>query len=160
VPDSQSTTVGQAADDWLKEAEASGLEWSTVLHYRQHVDHHIRPLIGSLKLTAVTTPRVHAFADELKASGRSAEMTRRAVQSLGRIFRFAKGRGLVGHNPVTDVKLKKSKRDKARVEIPTRDELRAIIAGAQGRWRPLILTALFTGLRPRNCVASLGLTST
>ena len=31
--------------------------------------------------------------------------------------------------------------------MPTRGELRAIIEHASGRWRPLILTAVFTGLR-------------
>lgn len=147
VAASQSITIGAAADQWLKHVEEAGLEHSTVLHYTQHVNEHIRPLIGGLKLTAVTTPRVYAFIEELKEKGRSAETSRRAVQSLGRIFRYAKGRGLVGTNPVADVKLRRSKRDKARVVIPTKDELRAIITAAAGRWRPLLITAIFTGLR-------------
>ncbi|MHC2089014.1 tyrosine-type recombinase/integrase [Methylobacterium sp. CM6244] len=140
-------TVGRVADEWLRSAEGSGLERSTLVHYRAHVNEHIRPLIGSLKLSQVTTPRVYAFTDELKAQGRSQETIRRSVQSLGRIFRFAKGRGLAGQNPVADVKLRRSKREAGRVEIPTREELRAILAAAEGRWRPLIVTAMFTGLR-------------
>ncbi|WP_336490358.1 tyrosine-type recombinase/integrase [Methylobacterium nigriterrae] len=147
VPDSQSMTVGRTADEWLKSVEEAGLERSTLVHYRAHVNEHIRPLIGGLKLSQVTTPRVYAFADDLKAKGRSAETIRRSVQSLGRVFRYAKGRGLAGQNPVTDVKLRRSKREAARVEIPSREELRAILAAAQGRWRPLIITAMFTGLR-------------
>src|SRR4051794_40070404 len=31
--------------------------------------------------------------------------------------------------------------------MPTKDELRAIIAATPDRWRPLILTSIFTGLR-------------
>ncbi|MGU3337188.1 tyrosine-type recombinase/integrase [Methylobacterium mesophilicum] len=147
VPDSQSMTVGRAADDWLKSAEEGGLERSTLVHYRAHVNEHIRPLIGALKLSQVTTPRVYAFADEMKEKGRSAETVRRSVQSLGRIFRFAKGRGLAGQNPVADVKLRRSKRDAGRVEIPTREDLRAILTAAEGRWRSLIIVAMFTGLR-------------
>lgn len=147
VPASRSVTVGIAADQWLAAAEGGGLERSTVNHYRTHVVEHIRPFLGAIKLTAVTTPRVYAFADELKAAGRSPEMVRRAVQSLGRIFKHARGRGLVGSNPVSDVKLASSKRTKTRPEIPTKDELRAIVAVAAGRWRPLLITALFTGLR-------------
>jgi integrase len=147
VPESQSVTVGQAADDWLKSAEEAELERSTLVHYRAHVNEHIRPLIGGLKVSQVTTPRVYAFADELKAQGRSQETIRRAVQSLGRVFRYAKGRGLAGQNPVADVKLRRSKRDTGRVEIPSREDLRAILAAAEGRWRPLIITAMFTGLR-------------
>lgn len=147
VPESQSVTVARAAEQWLAAAEANGLERSTVDHYRQHVAEHIKPFLGALKLTAVTTPRVFAFAEELKEAGRSPEMVRRAVQSLGRVFRHAKGRGLVGSNPVADVKLSRSKRGKARPEIPSKDELRAIVGAAKGRWRPLIITAMFTGLR-------------
>jgi integrase len=33
------------------------------------------------------------------------------------------------------------------VHIPTPDEVRAIVAVLEGRWRPLLLTAIFTGLR-------------
>ena len=33
------------------------------------------------------------------------------------------------------------------VDIPTPDEIRAIVAHLDGRWRPLLLTAIFTGLR-------------
>jgi len=147
VPESQSISVGDAADLWLKSVEESGLEWSTVLHYQQHINEHIRPFIGALKLTAVTTPRIYALVDELKAAGRSPETARRAVQSLGRVYKFSKGRGLVGSNPVADVKLRSSKRGRSRPEIPSKEELRAIITATTGRWRPLIITALFTGLR-------------
>src|SRR5262245_20619880 len=33
------------------------------------------------------------------------------------------------------------------VDIPTPDEIRVIIAAAKGRWRPVLLTAIFAGLR-------------
>src|SRR5208282_4572454 len=33
------------------------------------------------------------------------------------------------------------------VDIPTREEIKAIVGAAEGRWRPLLLTAIFTGLR-------------
>src|SRR5262249_13525648 len=36
---------------------------------------------------------------------------------------------------------------KVGVDIPTRDEIRAIVEYLKGRWRPLIMTAIFTGLR-------------
>jgi integrase len=36
---------------------------------------------------------------------------------------------------------------KVEVDIPSRDEIRAIVAALQGPWRPILLTAIFTGLR-------------
>jgi integrase len=46
---------------------------------------------------------------------------------------------------------RQEKRQKGRLQvgtdIPTRDEIKAIVGALEGRWRPLILTAIFTGLR-------------
>jgi integrase len=36
---------------------------------------------------------------------------------------------------------------KVGVDIPSPDEIRAIVANLNGRWRPLLMTAVFTGLR-------------
>lgn len=147
VADSASVTVAQAASAWLKSVERAGKEESTSRHYRQHVDLHIIPFLGSQKLTALTTPKVFAYRDTLQDEGRSPEMVRRCVQSLGRIFKFAQGRGLVGQNPVSAARVPVDKRQKKPVIIPTKDDLRAILATAKGRGRPIIVTALFTGLR-------------
>jgi len=38
-------------------------------------------------------------------------------------------------------------RVKVGVDIPTREEIKAIVDHAKGRWRPFLLTAIFTGLR-------------
>jgi integrase len=36
---------------------------------------------------------------------------------------------------------------KVGVDIPSREEIRAIVGALQGAWRPILLTAIFTGLR-------------
>ncbi|MER8838459.1 site-specific integrase [Mesorhizobium sp. M0913] len=147
VADSASITVREAARDWLSKCADAGLERSTRDAYRQHVDLHIVPLIGAKKLSQMTTPSVHAFADELKLT-RSAAMVKRIVRSLGAIFVEARRRGLVNTNPVADAKIKVGDRRKSkRPDIPTKAELRAIISAAQGKHRALIVTALFSGLR-------------
>jgi len=33
------------------------------------------------------------------------------------------------------------------VDIPSREEIKALVASIKGRWRPLIITAIFTGMR-------------
>src|SRR5258705_6294896 len=74
-------------------------------------------------------------------------MIRRVVRSLGGIFKEARRRGLASHYPTDDLDLDLPERDDHRVVSPTRAELQAIIAAAAGRWRPLILVAIFCGLR-------------
>src|SRR3954447_4701976 len=48
--DSQSITVAEAAGLWLISCESSRLERATIDGYRQHVELHMVPLIGRLKL--------------------------------------------------------------------------------------------------------------
>jgi integrase len=65
--------------------------------------------------------------------------------------------GLASRNPVREAaqygkrRQRLSARHTARLEvgvdIPSKDELRLILAHAPARWRPLIVTAIFTGLR-------------
>ena len=158
VPDSQSVTVAEAGRLWLASCEAAGLERSTVDYYRQHLELHIIPLIGAVKLSRLTAPMVRAFEDKL-ALDRSPAMVRKARGSLGAILADAQERGLVGQNVVRAVRARRRRGKEARadkrqrgklkigVDIPSPDEIRAIINVLDGRWRPLLLTAIFTGLR-------------
>ena len=158
VPDSQSITIAEAGRLWLKTCEAAGLERSTLDQYRQHLRLHIVPLIGAMKLSRLTAPMVRAFEDTLLLD-RSPAMTRKVRGSLSAILADAQERGLVGQNVVRVLRARRRRGKEARadkrhrgklkigVDIPTPDEIRAIIAHLDGRWRPLILTAIFTGLR-------------
>jgi integrase len=162
VPDSQSVTVAEAGKLWLEGCEADGLERSTVDYYRQHLERHIIPLIGAVKLSRLTMPMVRTFEDTLKHD-RSRTMARKVRISLGALLTDAQERGLIRQNVVHGLGRRrrgKDARTAARqngklvvgVDIPSPDEIRAIVATASddgdsaGR-RPLLLTAIFTGLR-------------
>jgi integrase len=158
IPDSQSIMVAEAARLWLKSAEANGLERSTLTSYREHVEIHIVPLIGTVKLSQMSVPMVRDFEDRLRKD-RSPAMVRKVLGSLGAILADAQDRGLVVHNVVRGLRAKRVRGKDARadrrrkgklklgVDIPTPDEVRAIIAHLDPRWRPLLLTSTFTGLR-------------
>lgn len=158
VPDSQSIMVAEAGRLWLKSCEAAGLERSTLDQYRQHLALHIVPLVGAVKLSRLTAPMVRAFEDRLLLD-RSPAMVRKVRGSLGAILADAQERGLVGQNVVQSLRARRRRGKEVRadkrhrgklkigVDIPAPDEIRVIIAHLDGRWRPLILTAIFTGLR-------------
>ncbi len=158
VADSASVSVKQAGRFWIASAEAAGLERATVVNYRQHLDLHISPFIGGTRLSALSIPVVRAFEDQLRLGGRSPTMRKKVLVSLGSIIADAQERGLIARNVVRDMRSRRKgkqerqeKRQKGRlkvgVDIPTRDEVRAIVEALQGRWRPMLLTAIFTGLR-------------
>src|SRR5712671_6129244 len=116
--------------------------------FRKFVLQDVYPLIGAKKVAELTAPAINAFADRLREEGRSREIVRRVVGSLGAIFREARRRGLSSVDPTAGLKIDRpEERDDPRAVIPTKLELQAIIAGAAGRWRPLILVAIFCGLR-------------
>jgi integrase len=86
-------------------------------------------------------------------------MVRKVRVSLSSLLSDAQERGLVSRNVVRDlrktrargVERKAERRQKGKlkvgVDIPTREEIKAIVEAAKGRWRPVLLTAIFTGLR-------------
>lgn len=148
-PVAKSITVAQAAEDWIASTRLEGREASTLAQYRQHA-HHIGERIGTLKLAALTTPRVNAFRDDLLAT-MSRVMARKVMVSLKSLLHDAQRRGNVAQNVALGVKrIDANQRHEGKlkvgVDIPAADEIRAVI-NAAGRWRPLLMTAAFSGLR-------------
>ena len=150
TPQSKGITVAEAAEDWIAFVKLEGRERSTVAQYRQHVDHHIKKRIGGEKLAKLTTPRINSFRDELLAH-MSRAMAKKVLTSLKSLLRDAKRRGKVAQNVALDVSISADKRAKKKlkvgVDIPTPDEIKSIIHAATGKRRPILLTAIFTGLR-------------
>ena len=97
TPDSISKTVGEAGDAWIEETEREGREPSTVKQYREHLELHIKPLLGAVKLSQLTAPRVKTFIRELADDGRSEAMCKKTRTSLVSILNSAMEEGWVAH---------------------------------------------------------------
>ena len=172
TPASATVLVSEAGELWQATGRGDGLEQSSLNQRERHLRYHILPLIGAVKLTALSVPRVRAFRDELLATPypadfpkealrgqkRTHDMVSRVMVSLGGLLADAQERGLIAHNAVRD--LRKGRKPagaldarhkellQVGVDIPVPAEIKAIV-GALGddRWRPLMLTLIFTGLR-------------
>ena len=161
VHTSSKVTVAHAGKHWIDSCKAHGLEASTLESYQQHLDDHIAPYLGAVKLSQLTVPLVRDFMDKLRANGRSPAMVKRVIGDLGSILADAQERGEVAQNVVRSLSKRRKRREAERrqkgklkvgVDIPTPAEIKAIVAHLQqdqwrGRWRPLFLTAIFAGLR-------------
>ena len=171
--DSASVTVAEAGRRWVDTAEKGSpgrepLERATVTAYRQHLKLHIEPYLGNVKLSQLTAPMVREFEAKLargdtpgggEPQPRSPAMVRKVRVSLSSLLSDAQERGLVSRNVVRDLRRtrhrgaerRSEKRQKGKlkvgVDIPTREEVKAIVGAAAGRWRPVLLAAIFTGLR-------------
>jgi integrase len=150
TPENASITVAAAAKLWIEKGELEKLERSTLRQYSNHVKLHINPLIGGVKLARLPTPAIEAFRDELLKK-RSRAMARKVLASLKSILSEAQRHGLVARNAAQPVKVEIRKRDHGKLaagrDIPSKKEVQTMLAMADGRWRPLLITAIFTGMR-------------
>lgn len=159
VADSASMSIKGAGALWITTAEQDGLERSSVDQRKAHLRLHIEPFIGDTLLSQFNVPAARAFTDTLRENGRSPAMVRKVMGSLGSIITDAQERGNATSNPVRDLRGSRrrgkerqaDKRQKGKlkigIDIPTTEETRAIVAAAQGRWRPLLISFVFTGMR-------------
>jgi len=146
---SKSPTVSEAAEAWIKAVEARDAERTTVRQYRQHVDLHIVPRIGRVKVAELTPKSVEKFRDELLAGENkmSRALARKVLTSLKSLLKNVK------HGHVADgVSIKRNKRKEIQLEvgrdIPATVEIKRIVnAATDERLHALILTAALTGLR-------------
>jgi integrase len=152
TPASASITVAKAAELWIANGEAEGLEPATIMDRRIHLGRHIGPFIGREKLSSLTMPRVYEFDAALRDSGRSLVMRRKIMSSLKSLLSHGQRQGSVAQNVARGVNIKTDRRQSAGPlqegrDFPERAELRQLIDRAPERWRPLIVTAIFNGMR-------------
>jgi len=171
VAASASKKISAAGDLWLASAKQAGLERGTLLQYRHHLELHIKPFLGERKLSELTVPLLRSFQDQMLSGNdelptddrrrepRSASMVKKVLVSLGSLVGDAQERGLVARNVVRDLRAGRKKGKERRqerrqkgklkvgVDIPSPAEVKAIVGALKGPWRPLLLTAILTGLR-------------
>lgn len=158
VADGASVTVRKAGKLWIAARERAGRERTTIAQYQNHLDYHINPFLGDTKLTSLIVPGIRAFEEKLLDNGRSPALVRKVLVSLGSLLADSQERGLVARNVVRDMRGRRGSSDhraekrakgKLRVgeDIPRPEEIKALVGALEGRWRPLLLTAIFTGLR-------------
>jgi integrase len=163
--DRSSITVGEAGELWITACVNARLEQTTIDSYRSHLDLHIKPFLGHLRLPQLTIPIVSDFETKLRTETdrggkpRSPAMVKRVRADLGALLANAQEVGLVARNVVREMRARRrlgadgraERRAKRKlrvgVDIPTPVEIKAIVQALSGRWRPLLLTVIFTGLR-------------
>jgi integrase len=155
TPDSASITVCEAADLWLEAARKPSrrrenpAERSTIKSYEEIARLHIKPFLGTEKLSKLTLPAVEAYIDGLLQT-RSQAMAGKAVRALSSIITEAQRRGLVAQNVAKGVNVVRSGRNKKKIIVPPKEELRAMLQTAEADYPdyyPIVLTVAFTGLR-------------
>jgi integrase len=112
---------------------------------------HIGPSkIGAIKLAVLSTPMIEDWRDQAVAK-LSRSRARKVLGTLKSILSEAQRRGLVAQNAALPVKVDAKKREQKKLEvghgIPGKPDIQKLLSFCAGRHRPLIVTAIFTGMR-------------
>lgn len=158
-------TVSDACERWLTACEKGlgehvPVEHSTLHGYSSHVRNHIAPMIGGIRLSEVSAAFCKQFRDDLLA--RTSRANAKAVlTSFKAALKEAVDLEWMPTNPASTVRIRISNREKTRVAVPTKDEVRALLAKADElynakhpqvshawrRYRVVFMTFVFAGLR-------------
>jgi integrase len=147
-------TIAAVAEKWIKRVEANAKERATIRQYRQHIDLHIVPRIGAVKLAKLTRAQIEHFRDGLlsgvgdRHKALSRPLARKVLTSLKSMLK------VVHCNHLADnVRVDAGKRDQRKLEvgrdIPTPAEVKRLVEAAKHKARlyTLLKTAALTGLR-------------
>lgn len=146
-------TWREAAEVWLAGAEAGTIrnrsgdpyKPSTLRGYRHDLEEVLLPVIGSSKLSEVTTSDLQMMVDAWEVEGVSASAVRNRIKPLQAISRRARSRGGLAANPTHDLELPVERPKE--VEIVGRELAATLLAAVPAQDRAVWATALYAGLR-------------
>ncbi|WP_208249052.1 site-specific integrase [Rhizobium sp. T1470] len=161
-------TVSEAVQKWLDICEKVGrdgrevIEYTTLLGY-EHRAVAMKAYSWDKYLHELTPTDLIKFRTWL-IENYSRDYARRTLSSFHSVLIEMKHQGLITHDPAAGITVRNDGRyeeDSREVQIPTDDEMRALLVAADKmgdaseyyakvwrRYRPLIYLAVFTGMRP------------
>lgn len=122
------TKIGDLAEAWFLEISDLDRSSTTLEAYRYHLDRHVIPALGGLRIREATVSRVDRFVKSVKANhGSSAAKINRTV--LSGMFGLAARHEALTHNPARDIARIQSTSTSARaLTLVEAQDLRAKIA--------------------------------
>ncbi|HYC82665.1 MAG TPA: tyrosine-type recombinase/integrase [Solirubrobacterales bacterium] len=146
-------TLGEAAAAWLAGAEegtirnrsGNAYKPATLRGYRQALEDHVLPVLGSRRLNSVTTSELQALVDRWQADDQAPATIRNSIKPLQAIYRRARSREGLALNPTRDLELPAP--NPKEVEIVSPEVAAQLLAAVPREDRALWATALYAGLR-------------
>lgn len=96
-PPAELPTLKGVAAEWF--ASKAGHRVSSQAGWQVHLDKHILPALGPLRIDQIGVTDVDAFRDERRASGLAPQTVNKLLTTLAAVFAFAQRRELITRNP-------------------------------------------------------------
>jgi integrase len=139
-------TFADVGEEWL--AAQTHLRPRTYELYRTALRRHLAPRLGERLIGDVDPDAIVRVIVELQSKGLSGWTVRGILVPLGRIFAYAVRRGLIADNPLRRLEAGERPRVVRReMRILRSEEIDALLRAVTPVYRPVLATAIFTGLR-------------
>ncbi len=143
--DGMQLSLERYMESWLS-GKALARRVTTVSKYRRYAELHILPMIGKMRLQAITPAHVRAIYMRMQMEGRGARTIQLVHVTLHCAFAQAVREGLIGHNPLDAVE--RPKVDTQQFQVLTEEQARTFLAASKGHsLETLFYLALTTGMR-------------
>lgn len=138
-------TFDELADEWRSQLRVGE---RTVERYDSNLRIYLRPRFGHRRAQEITVDDVARLIADLEAAGKAGWTVRNVLTTLSSLMSWAKRRGMVPSNPVGDLEAReKPKVGRKHQRVFERHEIEALLKAADDKYRPLVATAVFSGLR-------------
>jgi integrase len=135
------------AASWLNSKEVV-VRYSTLKQYRSHVQIHLNPLLGHLKINRITFAVVEQYKAHRLQEGVSVVTLNKTLTTLGAIMQYALRARYIDHNIAREVDRPKRNVEKPDINVLQPEQIRALLnATPHQKYRVLLMTAALTGLR-------------
>lgn len=152
LPLSPKLTFSEVAARWLAEFErkvaSDTRRERTVDLYRSQLRLYLLPTFGRRRIGTIGPDDVARFAGDLSTRGLSAWSIKRLLGALSCVLSFALRRGYISRHPFAALTRDERPHPRSSEQrVLTRSELARLLSACPPRYRPLLVTAAYTGMR-------------
>ncbi len=121
-------TLGSLLDEWLAFTEAAGRSPTTVERYRNVIEHQLKPALGDVALTRLTTKAFDDLYRDLVQRLQPSTVLKVHLVARAALARALKW-GWIDRNPAADAQPPSARRSE--ITTPSRDQLAKLLATAE-----------------------------
>lgn len=136
-------TVDELVPEWLKELEHKGRSVTTIDEYERRYRKDIKPAIGHLEVSQVTTKMLTDLYGAHRQAGAAPNSVRKIHATISSMMSQACRWGLRNDNPASWAEVPTAPPPK--LVVPTPEEVGLLIEGAQQSNRPAFAAVIFLG---------------